>query len=299
MENTLYTREIITLEPNLDVAFLKVTPDILRPYIPFHWHDSYELIYLLSGTATFHKMSRPTLFCLPGDIICTEPYEIHDMVSSPDTTFIMTMIPTIFIQKYIPDLEHIHFRIPTGKVSCREHTKINYLQKTFYDMLVADTFKEKGYLLRFQSLLFELMYQLYHNFSVNEKEEDTLKQSKDYHRLQTIVSYVHENYQGQISIEKIAGQVHLQPQYFCHYFKQNFGQSFLNYVYEVRLFNIEADLIQTDLPIGFIAEKHGFNSLDLFRKKFFQKNQCTPAVFRKNMKGRDKAAFPTHADLIP
>ncbi|HHV10980.1 MAG TPA: hypothetical protein GXX75_11950 [Clostridiales bacterium] len=45
-------------------------------------------------------------------------------------------------------------------------------------MLIAHTFKEKGYLLRFQRLLFELMYQLYHNFSVPLTSENDEKDTK-------------------------------------------------------------------------------------------------------------------------
>lgn len=281
---TPYTREIVTLEPNLDIGFAEVTPNMVHPYMPFHWHDCYELLYIINGTGTLHKMSHSSQTYTTGNIVCTEPFEIHAINMSSDTHFILAMIPTTFIQKYIPDLEKIRFELPISSSSPIINTKLELLRKAFYDMLIAETFKERGYSLRFQSILFELLYQMYHNFSITVSDGKKEKYSQNYRRLQTIVAFVHENYHRQISIEEISGTLHLQPQYFCHYFKKNFGQSFLSYIYEICLYHIEADLLQTDLPISFIAEKHGFISLDLFRKKFFQKNNCTPTAFRKQHK---------------
>jgi len=103
MKKTSYTRELITSEPNLDIGFAEVNTDMVRLYTPFHWLNSYELIYIISGSAIFQKMSYSTCLCAAVDFISTEPYEIHD--------------------------------------------------------IVAQTFKEKGYSLRFQSLLFELLFQ--------------------------------------------------------------------------------------------------------------------------------------------
>lgn len=281
MNNTTYTRETIILSPYLDIGFVEVTTDMVRPYIPFHWHDAYELIYVTSGTVSLQNLSRPSSCYKAGDIVCTDAYLIHDMQASPDSSFIIAMVPYDFVQKYIPDIEQLRFKLPHNTTDPILETKLHIIRQLFQDMLVAVTFKEKGYILRFQGLLFELLFQIYHSFSISVSGAADPIKTEQYQRLQTIVSYVHENYSKAISLKDIAEIVHLQPQYFCHYFKRVFGKSFFNYIYEIRLCNIETDLAQTDLPIGFIAENHGFVSLDLFRKKFYEKNHCTPTAFRK------------------
>ncbi|MCD8150862.1 MAG: helix-turn-helix domain-containing protein [Clostridiales bacterium] len=281
MEDILYPREVITLEPNLDIVFKEITADMVRPFVPFHWHDSYELIYVLSGEAVLQKISDSDVVCPAGNIICTDAYEIHAMKAAPGTSFYLVMLPVSFMQKYIPNLDEIHFKIPINSDEPRVQTKVEYLRNTFHAMDLAESSKPDSYLLRFQSLLFEMLYELCHDFSIPAADTSRLRNNRDYQRLQFLVSYVHKNYREQISIDEISRQVHLQPQYFCHYFRKKFGQSFLNYVYEIRLVNIETDLLQTNLPIGQIAEKHGFVNQDLFRQKFYEKNHCTPRELRK------------------
>lgn len=235
----------------------------------------------MTGEAVFQKISGPDITCPAGNVICTDAYEIHAMSAALGTSFILVMLPMSFMQKYILNLDEIRFQIPIDSSEPRIQTKAEYLKNTFQAMDLTQSEKPDCWRLRFHSLLFELLYQLCHDFAESAAGTARLRHAADYRRLQFLVSYVHKNYREQISIEEISRQVHLQPQYFCHYFKKKFGQSFLNYVYEIRLVNIETDLIQTNDPIGLIAERHGFVNLDLFRQKFCEKNHCTPRDFRK------------------
>ncbi|MCD8300294.1 MAG: helix-turn-helix domain-containing protein [Clostridiales bacterium] len=249
--------------------------------MPFHWHDSYELVYVLTGTAIFRYMDRPSRVCPSGYIMCTEPYVIHDTSVTSGTSFLLIMVPLAFMKKYIPDVAGLHFEIPVYDENdlsskSRTDTMKNLLQK----MIETEENRVDGGILRFTSQIFELMFQLYHNFSATVAERTATKKDRDYERLQTLVAYVHKTYMNPISLKEVSQTLHLQPQYFCHYFKKYFGQSYSNYVYEIRLVNIETDLIQTDEPIAVIAEKHGFVSPDQFRRKFYEKNGCTPREFR-------------------
>ncbi|GAA0798916.1 helix-turn-helix domain-containing protein [Faecalicatena orotica] len=279
MRKSSFIRESITIEPNLDIGFVEVTPEMIRPYTPYHWHDSYEIIYVMSGSMTVQTLPVSKTTYVSGSVICTPPYQIHDITASKDTHFILAMIPSEVMRKYIPDLDQITFMIPKVVTSEIERTKLETLQKTMYQMLVAITFQEHGYLLRFQSSFFELMYQLYHNYSHYNKPATQI--DKNYERLQQILSYVQDHYTSVITIDEISSYVNLQPQYFCHFFKKYMGQSFLSYVYEVRISKIEKDLLQTTDSIGTIAERHGFTNIDLFRKKFYKKNQCMPREYRR------------------
>ena len=74
-------------------------------------------------------------------------------------------------------------------------------------MNIALTFKEKGYLLRFHALLFELMYQLYHNYTTLYTQSNPFFSSNERQRLQTIISYVHEHYKENISLDEISALV--------------------------------------------------------------------------------------------
>ncbi len=280
MDSFTYTKETITIDSNMDISFVEITPEKVKSYLPFHWHDSLEILYIKSGEAIINTLSATPFHLYPENLFCMNPYDIHDMKTIPGTSFLLLMIPIEFLQKFYPDYNTTVFSIPNSNLSNIQKTKISILKELINNMHIALTFKEKGYLLRFHSLLFELMYQLYHNYTVLYTQSNPLFSSKERQRLQTIISYVHDHYKENISLNEISNLVYMQPHYFCHYFKKYFGKTFLNYVYEIRLTNIEYELINTTQSISYIASKHGFDSLDLFRKKFVDKNGCTPYKYR-------------------
>lgn len=57
--------------------------------------------------------------------------------------------------------------------------------------------------------------------------------------------------------------------------------TYLEYLSEVRLAYIYRDLLETDLPLYQILDRHGFSNYKLFRKLFYKRFQCTPGQMRK------------------
>ena len=106
-------------------------------------------------------------------------------------------------------------------------------------------------------------------------------------RFEPILEYTKLNYNKAISIQEIANVAHLQPEYFCRKFKQYMGQTFLEYLNEIRLAHIYKDLINTNNPLCDILETHGFTNTKLFYKTFKMKFNCTPKEVRKTMKKDD------------
>lgn len=103
-------------------------------------------------------------------------------------------------------------------------------------------------------------------------------------RLEPVLNYTAENYNRAISIQEIADFAQLQPQYFCRIFKQYMGQTYLEYLNEIRLAYIYKDLLHTRMPLYEILDKHGFHNYKLFRKIFRERFQCTPGEIRKTKK---------------
>lgn len=58
-------------------------------------------------------------------------------------------------------------------------------------------------------------------------------------------------------------------------------QHYLEYLNSYRLSRIYRDLIATDLPVGTLAEKHGFTNDKLFHRLFRERFHTTPLQLRK------------------
>jgi AraC-like DNA-binding protein len=59
------------------------------------------------------------------------------------------------------------------------------------------------------------------------------------------------------------------------------GITYTRYLNDLRLSKIRKDLIDTDLPVKDILEKHGFTNYKLFRRMFNDTFGCTPGQYRK------------------
>ena len=146
--------------------------------------------------------------------------------------------------------------------------------------MVADDIRPEGYILRFNSLLFEMLFQLYHNFSVKIFHADLSHKEKDLNRLTHVLDYTNQNYNRPISLEEISGIAFLEAGYFCRFFKKHMGLTFLEYQNEVRLSHIYHDLITTKDTLQQILERHGFTNYKLFRRMFQEHFHGTPSQIR-------------------
>ncbi|WP_366765063.1 AraC family transcriptional regulator [uncultured Ruminococcus sp.] len=140
-----------------------------------------------------------------------------------------------------------------------------------------------GSVLRFNSLLFEVLFQLYQNFSFHASapSKDTARRNRNLEKITPVLNYIRENYNRLIPLSEIADIAALQPKYFCRFFKKCMGVTFLEYQNEIRLSYIYNDLISTDDPLALLLDRHGFSNYKLFRRIFRERFQCTPMELRK------------------
>ena len=87
-------------------------------------------------------------------------------------------------------------------------------------------------------------------------------------RLKEIFSYVKENYTCDITVDEIARQVHLTKNYFCRFFKQITGTTFIEYLNMYRCQQAEELMRNSDMTITAIASQVGFKNLSYFNKTY-------------------------------
>lgn len=80
---------------------------------------------------------------------------------------------------------------------------------------------------------------------------------------------------------QVAESLHLQVNYFCRFFKENTGMTYLQYLNEYRFEKVCNDMATTDIPISRILEEQGFRNYKLFRSMFARRFQGTPGSVRK------------------
>lgn len=277
--------EIIDVTEETNVKFY--TSIDKGSYIPNHWHRAIEIIYILEGTLDITIESRTTTLT-EGDCILINANSIHSTKCITPNVAILIQIPLEFIETYIPNVQQFLFVWDCHTKNAKEKTKIEILKNTLTQMQIVNDIRPEGFLLRFNSLLFELLFQLYHNFRVKIFQTNFNQRTKDLERLNTILEYISKHYKEPISLEEIANVAFLQPRYFCRFFKKCMGVTFLEYQNELRLSYIYRDLISTTDAIHTILERHGFTNYKLFRRMFQEHFFDTPSQIRKSIQTQSK-----------
>lgn len=94
------------------------------------------------------------------------------------------------------------------------------------------------------------------------------------------IRYISRNFSQNISLDKVAAHVHLNPAYFSTLFKQSTGSSFKEYLNMVRIEESKRLLTNTDYSIIDIALAAGFDDQSYFSKVFKKYTGLTPRQYR-------------------
>lgn len=280
-EISSYENDRITDE--LDIFFWVFDTD--NGFVETHWHRAIEINYILSGEVDI-TINGETSVLLPGDVFLVDSYVPHSVSSVHGNHAVLIQLPYALLKRYIPDFDSRGFLLDSHFPDSDSRKKAQEFIRVILDMKEVFEQQPKGYILRFHSLVFEMMFQLYCNFSYPVSDTDMRKRQKNFERLTLIMNYTASHYRSAISIDEIAGIAGFQKEYFCHYFKKNMGLTYLEYLNELRLSHVCKELLSTELPLKTILENNGFYNYKLFRKLFYRKFQITPSEYRKiNHKG--------------
>lgn len=278
MKSKEISHEIIDVPVDTNVKFRTSTDP--GSYIPMHWHRAVEIIYMQEGSLDV-TVGSESFTIQKGDCIVINGNVLHSTKCTSPNTAILLQIPLDFMEKYIPDLGQLIFLFDFRTKDQRQQTKQAMFKTILEQLQIINNVRPDGYLLRFNSLIFELLFQLYHNFSVKILQSNISQKKKDIARLEPVLDYISEHYREPISLNEIAEVACLQTGYFCRFFKKKMGITFLEYQNEYRLSFIYRDLITTRDPVHVILERHGFTNYKLFRRMFLEHFGNTPTQIRK------------------
>lgn len=161
-----YTYEIINFN---NVLPIKIFIHRVN-YVPNHWHESLELLFILSGKVSvavdgiMYELNKE-------DVIVVNSNEIHALTSKEDNMILALQIPTEYIKSHYENFKDISFNCKSFMYKKEEQHRFNAIRSILAEMMWTYNKAEEGYELKLQSLLFELVYKLYKKFKVLNDEK--------------------------------------------------------------------------------------------------------------------------------
>jgi len=112
--------------------------------------------------------------------------------------------------------------------------------------------------------------------AVNDQRKNTSIELKN-----RIIKYVDENFLDcQLSLERIADEFNITPQYLSRFFREHFNMSYVDYVNNKRV-NKAKEYLLSDEKVKDVAIKSGFNNIGTFINVFRKHTGFTPGEYKE------------------
>jgi AraC-like DNA-binding protein/mannose-6-phosphate isomerase-like protein (cupin superfamily) len=275
--------EKITLD--FDFPFLYNTVEYSS--FSFHWHESVEIIYILSGAVIISVEGKP-FKAVQGDIFIINSELVHGFYDAiPDTHLDIYQFSLEFFDSALMDLRDENSQMMVFEKINRLNAGID--QTVYHLMLnllleIKKECKEKkaGYHLAIKLLLYQIAMVFIRQIPAPEVIPRKLKRRNcNRYILERVLSYVYENYNNpDLSLDHAAGVAALSKFYFTRFFRQQTGQTFHNYLNRIRINKAKEYLIKTNKTITDISLLCGFSSFNTFNRLFKLYTSITPSSYR-------------------
>lgn len=251
-------------------------------------HEEIELITVQKGTLNIiidnFKYTIST-----GESVFINSNSTH-LISKPDidTEFTSVVLKKDFLTNSTNDVTSIKYINPIIKreivipVLYNESSGISKLIIKCSDEISA---REPGYELLVKSYLFEI-FAVFISFaeSVSEIKHEKMLYNK-------ICHYITNHYSDELSLKKIAENIHISKEYVCRIFKK-YNTTPNKFINQYRVMR-SCDLLKhNELSITDIAMTCGFNSISYFNKVFSKIMHDSPSSYRnKNNSYNQKKVY--------
>ena len=251
-----------------------------------HFHDTYELYYLLEGEI-YYFIDRETYLVKEGDIVLIKPSQIHktSVAKVQRHNRILLQITENGMAAFLrgnefPSLEELYDRI--GPIISLRDEDRETLQALMFRIGEEIREKQKNFELMVKMKLLELMVLLsrYQGERVLKDEERTAQTMK-HQKVQEVVDYLQANPETRESLEELARRFYISRSWLSRIFREVTGLSVVEYTNIVRVRKAGKLLNSGDYSITEISEILGFESITYFERVFRRYTGCTPLKYRK------------------
>lgn len=248
-------------------------------FVPTHWHRSLEITLIENAEVALQIGEEETL--ISDDFTCVNSGAVHSLRAkklTKDSTFIIVLISYDFIKAFIPQIDDIYFDL-------KINTDHRLLKDKYYQLKELYLHQDEFTYLQINACLLEILNLLLKNYQV-PKHLVKAKSLKAQDQIKMVLSYIHEHYQEDLSLNKMTSIFYVSKEHFSRQFHHYVGKSFKEYLMAYRLYKAYDDVVSTSKPIQEIAYDHGFLNVKSFIKLFKETYLLTPLQYRKKISNK-------------
>ena len=253
----------------------------------WHWHPEIEITYVQKGTMCY-KVNHMVYHLKEGDIVFNNSGALHSgtMENQKDCAYIPVTFDSRLIYGFFQSTVNSKYVDPVIQDSMLPAICIDQSEpwhKPFREYLLRiidlDEKKPDFYELDITICLQSIWRLLLEH--ITYEPQASRENSLEYDRIKKILSYIEENYQNKITLNDIAGHIHLCESEWTRLFKRHMNTTLFAFLQEYRI-ERSLEFLQADLPVSAVADKAGFSDPNYYSKVFAKIKGCSPREYRKH-----------------
>jgi AraC-like DNA-binding protein len=253
---------------------------------PYHFHEEFELTYIVHGSGKRYVGSHMENFS-SGDLVLLGSnlphcWKLEQDAGVEDASAIVIQFSVNFMGEEFfnkPEMQNIKKLFQKSGSGISFHSGVR--SAIIRNMLLLTEEKSNFKML---ITLLEMLQRLAGTaeYTLLDQQRSVAERSRaEQERINPVFAYLVDNFRGQVSLDEASGIAHMTPNAFCKYFKKITRKTFMETVIEYRLNYATQQLIQTDKPISDISFESGFGDVSHFYKMFKTKMHQSPLNYRK------------------
>lgn len=253
----------------------------------WHWHPEIEITYVQKGTMCY-KVNHMVYHLKEGDIVFNNSGALHSgtMENQKDCAYIPVTFDSRLIYGFFQSTVNSKYVDPVIQDSmlpaiCIDQSEPWHKPFREYLLRIIDLdeknpdFYELDITICLQSMWRLLLEHI--TYEPQASRENSL----EYDRIKKILSYIEENYQNKITLNDIAGHIHLCESECTRLFKRHMNTTLFAFLQEYRI-ERSLEFLQDDQPVSAVADKAGFSDPNYYSKVFAKIKGCSPREYRNH-----------------
>ncbi len=279
------------ISPNLFYSF--AVKREISPYMdyPLHYHPEHEIIFVEKSRG-LRVMGDNVARFEDGDLVFISSSLPHVWKNDKDyyagnadfyvDVYVIHFLPDALGAGFfdLPELNHLTRLFELGQqgmsILGADHARISHMVKS---VCISSGFDR---LINFLQLLdalskvkeYELLSTPYYAKNIRKMETDRLNQ---------VIDFMMENYQHDITLDRLASIIEMNKASFCRYFKTRVHKTCTQFLNEIRITQACKLLSNNRLTISEIGYEVGYNNISHFNRQFKLFIGVSAKVYRKRV----------------
>ena len=241
-----------------------------------HYHDSIEISIVLKGP-TYYHINHQTYLAETGDVVIINPYALH------------------YEEQLTGISHHMHLGLENFQLLGYEKNSIPvvspiikapesiYFKQLVERMLAEKKEKEPYQEMVIKLLAIDLLVSILREIKIKKLPINPIKQKEKSKTVlaNSIKFYLEAHHSEDISLDSLSSSMYISPTYMSKLFKQETGESPINYLIKIRMEKAKELLLKDELSIKEIATSVGYQDAYHFSKLFKKYTGLSPSDYMK------------------